>query len=197
MPKLHPLMRIKGSGYNTTFHLAQWHCCMICGLANQSGLRAVIKFNLLCALWKEKGGSRPRSYHVRFGTSWDKARKLLVLLCVSSLTISVSSTMQWCGRRLSTKLGLWLFVEIFNFRLHSQFLTCVICNDRTKVCTLLRLLTVAVCLLTGLHSIWIRATTWLLLTQHNWWDLKCVFISVAVHSKVQMLPNWSLFASWI
>ena len=52
-------------------------------------------------------------------------------------------------------------------------------------------------LLTGLHSTWIRPATWLLLTQHNWWGLKCVFISIAVHSQIQILPHWRLFASCI
>ena len=58
----------------------------------------------------------------------------------------------------------------------------------------MRLPAVAMYLLTGLHSVWIWPATWLLLTQHNWWGMKCLFISVAVHSKVftNPIPNWWL-----
>ena len=76
MPKLHPLMRIKG--LVTIQHLTQPSDIgrMMCGMANQSELSS-----LFCCVPCEGRevviGHVPSELSARFDTSWDTPRKLL------------------------------------------------------------------------------------------------------------------------
>ena len=118
---------------------------------------------------REKGGSSPRPTWV--------VMQDLTLLGMKATCASVCA-----------------FFDNFNFILNSQFFDMF--NTSWKEDFLSNYpITSCMYLLTGLHSVWVWPATWLLLTQHNWWGLKCVWhISNSAFEGYKSYLKWKLEA---